>query len=70
MGHETDHLPPSTAHVNNMELYLHSPYVFMAWSLLKNMIHLDGVVLSYAQEELYIPFYLCMFPLGSLLRDH
>jgi hypothetical protein len=36
-GREADHSPPSSAEVKEcMELYLHSPYVFMAWCLVKH----------------------------------
>jgi hypothetical protein len=36
-----------------MELYLYSPYVFLAWWLVKHMIHLHDVVLSKTQCYLY-----------------
>jgi hypothetical protein len=42
LEHEADHSIPFSAEVNSMELYLHSP------------IHLHGVVLSYAQGQLYL----------------
>jgi hypothetical protein len=29
-GHEADHSPPTCAEVINVDLYVHSPYVFMA----------------------------------------
>jgi hypothetical protein len=37
-----------------MDIYLHSPYVFMAWCLVKHRIRLHGVVLSYTQGQLYL----------------
>jgi hypothetical protein len=34
------------------------PYVFMAWCLIRYGIHLDGVVLSEVQEQLYLKLHI------------
>jgi hypothetical protein len=47
LGHEADHSHPSSAKVKNAWSYAStSQYVFMAWCLIKQKIHLHGVVLS------------------------
>jgi len=45
-GGEADHSPPSSTEDKEcMELYLHSPNVFMAWCLVK---HRDNFTLPFA----------------------
>jgi hypothetical protein len=39
-GHEADHTPPSTADIKNGGANLHSPYIFMAWCLIKQKYNL------------------------------
>jgi hypothetical protein len=52
-GHKADHSLPSSAEVKNMWSYTSIPlYVFITWYLIKQAIHLHGVVLSQAQEQL------------------
>jgi hypothetical protein len=47
LGHEADHLPPSSAKVKNAWSYTSiPPYFFMGWCLIKHKIHLPGIVLS------------------------
>jgi len=46
-GHEIDHSPPSSAKIKNACNYTSTPqYVFMAWCLIEEEVHLHGVVLS------------------------
>jgi hypothetical protein len=46
-GREADHSPPSSPEVKNTWGYTAiSPYVFMAWCLVKYRIRLQGVALS------------------------
>jgi hypothetical protein len=46
-GRESDHSPPSSAKVKNSWSYTFSPsYVFVAWCLRKQMMRLQGAVLS------------------------
>jgi len=40
-----------------------SQYIFIAWCLIKHVVHLNGVMLSYAQGQIY--FYL--FTLSMVL---
>jgi hypothetical protein len=53
--HEADHSPPSSVEVKNAWSYMSTaPYIFMAWCLVKHKICLHGVVLSWAQGQLYL----------------
>jgi hypothetical protein len=46
-GRESDDSPPSNAEVKNAGSYNSiTPYLFMAWCLIKHWIHLHGVVLT------------------------
>jgi hypothetical protein len=64
LGNEADHSPPSSAKVKNAWSYTSTPpYIFMAWCLVKYRIHLHGVVLCYAQGQLYL--YLACFEIGN-----
>jgi len=59
LGSEADSLPASGAKIKNAYSYTSThQYVFMAWCLMKQWIWLYGVVLSYAQGQLYLYFYV------------
>jgi hypothetical protein len=52
---EADSSPPSGAKIKDTWGYNStSPYMFMAWWLVKHRIHLHGLVLSYAQGQIYL----------------
>jgi len=47
LKHEAEHLPISSAEVKNAWSYTSTPpYTFMTWCLIKQGIHLHGMVLS------------------------
>jgi hypothetical protein len=47
LGCEADHSPPSSVEVENAWSYASTPhYVFIAWFLFKQELHLHGMVLS------------------------
>jgi hypothetical protein len=50
--HEADHLPPTSAEVKKEWSYTSTPkYVFKAWWLIKQEIHLHDMVLSFKQGD-------------------
>jgi hypothetical protein len=54
-GHEVDHLPLSSAEVENAFSYIPLPqYIFMVWCLNEQWVYLQGVILSSAQGQLYL----------------
>jgi hypothetical protein len=69
-GHEADHSPPSSAKVKNMWSYTSTPqYNLMAWCLIKQWMHLHGIVLSQAQGKLSplsFTFYLVLLSASSI----
>jgi hypothetical protein len=61
LGHGADHSPPSSTKVTKTWSYTSTtPYSFMAWLLIKHIIHLHGVALNQAQEHLYFTIILYM----------
>jgi len=55
LGHESDHSPSSSAEVKNeWSCTSMSPYVYMAWCLIKQLLHLHRLILSSAQGQLYL----------------
>jgi hypothetical protein len=57
-GRDADHSPQSGANDKKcVELYIHPRYVLTVRCLIKQCIHVHGVVLSLAQGQLYL--YLC-----------
>jgi hypothetical protein len=59
-GRKGDHLSPPSTKVKSVELYLHSPYVFMVWYLVK---HRDNLPLRLGLQR--HPFY-SGFPTRSI----
>jgi len=54
--HEADHSPTYSAKDKNAWSYNSiSSYIFMAWCLVKYSIHLNGMVLTQAQELHLLP---------------
>jgi hypothetical protein len=55
-----------------VELHLLSPHVFMGWRSIKHRVRLDGVVLGYAQGQiyLYVYLYLYLYPHVCLETQH
>jgi len=58
---EANHSPPFSVKIKYGWNYTSTPQcIFMAWCIIKHWIHLHGMVLSFAQEQIYL--YLTFMP--------
>jgi len=57
LAHQANYCPIFSDEVKNACSYTSSlPYIFMMWCFIKHRIFLHGILLSYAQGELYVYF--------------